>query len=401
MYPTLVERSATLVIRQALGAKATATGAPIDPVYAAETNAPKLLAIAGTFCGLATLLVLLRTYCRVFMIRSPGMDDYTMWGGLAFALANMGCFIGKEPYGMGRHFSTITQAEYKEYRHIQYFQSQTFVMALGFVKISTAFLLLRLAPQKKYRYFLWGMIIFMILFSLACMGTLIFNCWPVNGAWDPAVRKVAKCYSPATFTSIGLFNTSMNVITDVIFATIPIPLIWNLQMNRRAKIALGGILSLGYFACIAGIIKGVKQSNSRKAKDSTFHEEVQIWGFIHVSVGIIAACCPTLKPLFTRILGSTTRYYGTNDSTGNQYGSRSRNHMNTFASKRKTGTYELESQLATKNGDIEPTAYDVRIGANDDASGRSSRGSQERILPEKQGRGIVLTTEVVVRGHEK
>lgn len=127
----------------------------------------------------------------------------------------------------------------------------------------------------------------MLCFSFACMCTLIFNCWPVNGAWDPAVKKVAKCYSPANFTRIGLFNTSVNVITDVIFATLPIPLIWNLQMNRRTKIALCGILSLGYFACVAGIIKGVKQANSMKAKDSTFYEEVQIWGFIQVSIGIV------------------------------------------------------------------------------------------------------------------
>lgn len=70
----------------------------------------------------------------------------------------MGCFIGKEPYGMGKHFSTITPDKYKKYRHIQYFQSQSFVMAVCFIKVSVAFLLLRLAPQRKYRIFLWGMI---------------------------------------------------------------------------------------------------------------------------------------------------------------------------------------------------------------------------------------------------
>lgn len=88
----MVERAATLVIRQALGAQATATGAPIDPVYAAESNAPKLLALAGTFCGLATLFVFMRFYCRVIMIKSPGMDDYMMVLGLVRPLTRI-CYV--------------------------------------------------------------------------------------------------------------------------------------------------------------------------------------------------------------------------------------------------------------------------------------------------------------------
>lgn len=46
------------------------------PQYKDESNASNLLAIHGTFCGVAVLSVLLRLYVRIFMLKSVGSDDY-------------------------------------------------------------------------------------------------------------------------------------------------------------------------------------------------------------------------------------------------------------------------------------------------------------------------------------
>jgi hypothetical protein len=41
-------------------------------------------------------------------------------------------------------------------------------------------------------------------------------------------------------------NSAINIFTDFVFATLPIPVIWPLQINMRTKITLLCILSLGY-----------------------------------------------------------------------------------------------------------------------------------------------------------
>jgi hypothetical protein len=46
------------------------------PQYKHQSNASNLLAVHGTFCGLAILSVLLRLYVRIFMLKSIGIDDY-------------------------------------------------------------------------------------------------------------------------------------------------------------------------------------------------------------------------------------------------------------------------------------------------------------------------------------
>lgn len=55
--------------------------------------------------------------------------------------------------------------------------------------------------------------------------------------------------------------TVVNIITDFLFASLPIPLVFQLQVNLRTKMTLVSILSLGFFASAAAIVKCIKQWN--------------------------------------------------------------------------------------------------------------------------------------------
>lgn len=65
-------------------------------------------------------------------------------------------------------------------------------------------------------------------------------------------------------------NTSINMFTDVLLATLPIPIIWHLQINQRQKISLIGVLSLGYAAVALGVVKAIKQVELPKDSDATW-----------------------------------------------------------------------------------------------------------------------------------
>lgn len=78
------------------------------------------------------------------------------------------------------------------------------------------------------------------------MGAMTFflHCSPMEGHWNPALQP--QCYSIQLFVTFALINTSFNITTDVLFASFPIPVIWSLQMKRKLRLYLIGILSLGY-----------------------------------------------------------------------------------------------------------------------------------------------------------
>lgn len=60
------------------------------------------------------------------------------------------------------------------------------------------------------------------------------------------------------------------MFTDVLLAALPVHVIWNLQINRRQKISLIGVLSLGYAAVGLGVIKAIKQVGLPKDRDATW-----------------------------------------------------------------------------------------------------------------------------------
>ena len=63
----------TLIRRQALPLPI-----PPTPEEIAYTNAPSILAITGSFFAAAVIVVLLRCYVRIKMLKVFGIDDYIM-----------------------------------------------------------------------------------------------------------------------------------------------------------------------------------------------------------------------------------------------------------------------------------------------------------------------------------
>lgn len=105
----------------------------------------------------------------------------------------------------------------------------------------------------------------------------------------------------------------MNILTDFIFAVvIPIPMLWKLNVNRRQRWSLIGILGLGIFACVAACVKSAYLLNYGAKTDPLWQtRNITIWNVAELNVGIIAGSLPTLRPLFPGFLGGTnTSSYG-------------------------------------------------------------------------------------------
>jgi hypothetical protein len=202
-------------------------------------------------------------------------------------------------------------------------------------------------------------------------------------------------------------------VTDVLFATIPIPLIWKLQLNTRTKISLIAILSLGWFACAAAIIKAVQQFNVLNEPDWTVNDSFNIWNYIEFTIGIIAASLPSLKPLFISILegaraittGSRTKGTGYNPS--GYKGAGSLGYIKQPES--STRSIALESINNKANSSEPQSPYNARIttlpaGMVDKEAWElmNRKPSDDSVYPlspeirENHQRGIVMTKEVRV-----
>ncbi|KAM0720281.1 hypothetical protein Q7P37_004417 [Cladosporium fusiforme] len=281
--------------------------------YLSESNVASILGITGSFTFAALVVVCLRLYVRIRMLRFVGPDDWTMVAASLMALGTFVCLCGESKYGMGRHREWQKPWMFKPFLQWLFAHNLLVMWGIVLVKISIAFFLMRIMLQKAWKIFLWASVVFLACFALACTGTLVFACTPVAASWDFTIRSDpnTRCFSYRTFGNIGLFNSIINIITDVVFVVIPIPIVLRLQVNQATKVSLILVLSLGFVACAAGIVKARLQATAFETPDQGFQNLFHLWFVLELCLGILAASLPTLKPLFTAVLEGTRSRLGT------------------------------------------------------------------------------------------
>ncbi|KAM7196240.1 hypothetical protein V8F20_007080 [Naviculisporaceae sp. PSN 640] len=278
---------------------------PPDPARAAESNATLFLSIICVFSSLSLVTASLRFYSRAVLVRSFGKDDVFMVLAVLCAIGGLASWCITTKVGYGRHTDTISRAEYLVLLETQFVQSVVEAsFAFGFLKISIALSLLRFGRSRWYRITLWCLIGFTCIYTLFALSTFLTFCQPISAQWDRS--KPFKCYNRELYRDFGLFNAACNIFTDVAFATLPIPLIWSLQLQRRIRIYLIAILSGGYFAVALGVAKAVFIIAFVHERDGTFYPWAPFFGSLQLDIGIIAACAPTLRPLLGSVLRLTT-----------------------------------------------------------------------------------------------
>ncbi|EUC43007.1 hypothetical protein COCMIDRAFT_101999 [Bipolaris oryzae ATCC 44560] len=395
----------------------TSVGPPVDPKWAAENNLPRLLALTGVFHIAALTSVALRLFVRLGLLRSLGKDDIAIVLAALGALGGWICFILQGNHGFGRHAKVVSKEDMEEFTHIGFFGSIiSAIGALGLLKISIALFLLRLKNNNMWKWYsrcLWALIALVTIYTIGAWLSFFLYCKPMEAMWT---RK-GVCYSQKMFIAFALTNTALNIFTDVCFATLPIPIIWSLQMSRTTRINLIGVLSLGYIAVALGIVKASYQV--KRDPDRTFNQHLNVYGFLQLNVGIIAACIPTLKPLLRSTPSSRTpRRSAYNDIEHAETIGSGRAHkprasfLNTTKASPTTTTLTIDETFEMANrGSLRDTLAGGGGGPNAQKnvvySGRNEvpTSSQERILHAQVGgedaSKILCTTEVVVDSVER
>ncbi|RYP89908.1 hypothetical protein DL770_004001 [Monosporascus sp. CRB-9-2] len=380
------------------------TATIVDPERAAESNTVWIVAVVTVFHALALLCVGLRVYAKIWATRAPWWDDVFIVCSAICAIGGWVVFIIQIPHGLGKHEDTIERAHYKIFQHAAFWQSIISATAsLTFLKISIALSLLRLGFIASVCFFISGIF------------TFFFFCRPLEGYWDKSLK-------PVVMVRGGLANTAFNIASDIALASLPVPVVWRLKLDRRTRLYVIGILSLGYLAVAMGIVKAVYQITYGSAKDKTFTQSVQFWGFLQLQLGIIAACAASLKPLFRRILKLPSSAYNRYNHNYNDISASSRHKSVALVTIGGTGAMRQQKPSGRtapgdSDTDSEKSNFCAATAAGNSAASASAgfyqhksdgSTSEETILPQNlkpahvrransaAHRGIVRTTEVTI-----
>ncbi|KAF2656269.1 hypothetical protein K491DRAFT_392681 [Lophiostoma macrostomum CBS 122681] len=400
-------------------------GLPTDPAYYAFSVQGQLRAITLSLMLVAAVAVVSRVYIRAFMLRVFRLDDFFMVVAMICSILACSFFLHVIHLGMGKHIFALPPENIEPLLMWIFIVAILIPLSLCFVKLSVAFFLLGITQRTQFHRWLWGITVFLVVFMLFTLFTLVLGCIPIQANWDFSLRPPpmgtgnAKCFSLTVYRNIALVNSVTNIVTDFVLALLPIPLIWTLQVNKRTKASLVFILSLGLFACAAGIVKTPLLFHFFDDMDSTGNRSwYYAWQIIEMNVGIIAASLPSLKPAFrwlldtTKTLASRASGNRTADSHGYkrhfssgylpQQDPKTWNSIGSTRSGKEPGVMDLElNNMQTYGVTVSGDSKSFGGSASPSRSGRGSQASSDAIfrseeLDRIESRAIVRTTKVTI-----
>ncbi|KAJ5951321.1 uncharacterized protein N7479_009734 [Penicillium vulpinum] len=178
-------------------------------------------------------------------------------------------------------------------------------VCLWMVKFSLLAMYKRLLVGKNYIIAWWAIVVACVLFIIGCIASSWVSCSSFH-AWFTAGQCNTERDHRAAVISL-YYSYAVDILTDLAIMILPIRLIWNLQMNPRQKLSIGGLFCFGWVCIIISTIRVVQLGETQNGVPAP--SWLALWGTIEGSVAVIIGCCPGLyRVVKTAISPSKTSY---------------------------------------------------------------------------------------------
>ncbi|KAK2795186.1 hypothetical protein FQN52_006116 [Onygenales sp. PD_12] len=375
---------------------------------------PMLQAVSWAECSIALVLVMARIFTRTRLINRWGWDDAFICLAMACACVNTVCVTICVHFGTGRHVYYLDEYQKVQANKYNWISQGFHVMSTNWGKVSVALFLLRIinkGKRKKYIFYT-GMVMLTVVNSV-CVYTIYGQCTPTTALWEGAGPGKGACWHPHLQRDYAFFQGSFSAASDLVLALYPVFIIWNLQMAKKLKIGLTCVMALGVIATAAAVVKTIFLAELAARADYTFDTiSLTTWIATEQYLIIIAACIPTLGPLFTVAMGrvpsarrtGATPGYKASDSNGNR-----RYLQKTPSARRASGSgggsygfgYRKKRSDLLSTYNLDEFGTEMWTRASPPNERRSEDGSEEAIIPGNDaGAAIVVARSEAGTGEE-
>ncbi|KAH8761689.1 hypothetical protein F5883DRAFT_500119 [Diaporthe sp. PMI_573] len=285
----------------------TTTGQP-PANLPTDSRGPAIIIIVAVLLPLAILFVGLRFYSRKRHQNDVGIDDWVILLALVFMSVFGGLAGALTSANLGRHIWTLSDAQ------IFYVVPPIYNLTISTIKISILLQYRRIFAVKMQRI-TTVIVVAVVLWTIVTMLLGFLACLPVAAYWDPAAYPDRHCNPllPGWYA-----NSAVNIATDIVIFTLPIPVLWKLQMPKSQRVSLIAIFGFGLFICSISVIRVTVLS---QGDDTTYNNvDTMGWSFGEQCAGIICACLPTLRWILWRTVPERLRDTRSSQRRSHRYG---------------------------------------------------------------------------------
>ncbi|PSN74749.1 hypothetical protein BS50DRAFT_479662 [Corynespora cassiicola Philippines] len=270
-----------------------------------DTQSPILLGVGGGLLCISILLLCARLWSRMRPISRLRLDDWTALAATILAIAHYALLSASVVYGLGRHARFVSFSHRRMSLQLLFISQVVWFWSITLVKLSVAFLLLRIKQTRRWRIFVYSTMTILLLAAFAQTFFQFLQCRPFQVYWDPRLFRQGpvRCFKRSIINGNIVAFSSIQVGIDLIFSFIPIIFIRKLNRPRREKIFMCVLMGLGIFASIAAIVRTMTLQGFYTTRDIfRFNIIITLWAVLEQQFALIAATLPTLKAFMEQVL---------------------------------------------------------------------------------------------------
>ncbi|KAI1496233.1 hypothetical protein F5X99DRAFT_401047 [Biscogniauxia marginata] len=248
--------------------------------------------------------------------RSLRLDDYIIVFSVCSLLALEGVTLWAIHNGLGFHTASLEWSQVAV--QIKLVTSSFFTWTLSTTSCKVAVLVMYLdifRTDVGFRRAVYVLIALCALYPVVFIPFFITVCHPVWAAWDPILSQT-NC-RPLEVQEIA--SVAVNLFLDFAVVTLPIPVVWKLQMPTNKKLGVTAMFSLGLGVIGILIWRMIDTVQPGHGDDLVYDlYTLALQSHLECWLGILAANIPALGPLLNRLSpAKITSYLKTGGSSNN------------------------------------------------------------------------------------
>ncbi|KAL3423270.1 integral membrane protein [Phlyctema vagabunda] len=268
----------------------------------------QVIGVAVMSLSLSWISVSLRFYVRLAIQKGFGKEDWLTLVAMILFTALCSLLLETIKFGLGRHMKDIPPHQVPVGAKMIFICELLYVVTTAITKASIGVYFLRLSSRRYQSTIIYSTLVVVTAFSTIYFFFLLFQCHPIAYIWQYYEGGDGYCISHKTLANVTYAHAAMSAATDWSFGLLPVFFVWRMKMNPRTKFSVILILSLGFFASSATLVRIVYIRRLTLTTDHSY-EGINIvkWSMVEPAIGITAAAIATLRPLFTQFLGHNKR----------------------------------------------------------------------------------------------
>ncbi|TGO30361.1 hypothetical protein BPAE_0006g01010 [Botrytis paeoniae] len=259
--------------------------------------------VTGVACAalaLPWIACILRFYVRIGIQKFFGPEDWLTVASITIHTALCGLLLWSLAFGLGAHIYNISLDYLDELAKYIFASELLYVITMAITKVSIGVYFLRLANKRYQLWIIYSVMAIAVLVSMAYFIFVLLQCQPISYFWNMFDDGSGFCLSTSTRANVTYAHAAMSALTDWAYGILPITFVWKMKMNPRTKLSVVLILSLGFFASTATIVRIYYINKLNQTTDYTW-EGINLvkWSIIEPAIALTAASFATLRPLFS------------------------------------------------------------------------------------------------------